>query len=765
MQTGTLMRVSTRITLAAAVLAAFLSCASQSGSDSDTPVTKNVRDPISLATGLPGDVAADDGLSSISIGPLSSGEGPWLVHAEDASDVQVTADPVVGLNFAPKQLSLGSRSSSRLLMPLKNPVSTGRARMSFNVAFLKDTQPPSFSISFVDRGGNRGPSVQFDMSQWSGNGRALVSAPNGPALPLPPVVSKKSSAYPPYAKAFFSTIRLAADLDNGIYTFERNLELARDEYNPANAREYAFSPKGPFTALEISVPKQTAATGRIYLSSVVAEDNVMSSSELDRLIMERRSGLKRAAPIPASRPDMPANTDAFKGAVIWQTNPVIHTPNGKFSEYSRLIPRLKDLGVTAVYFVPLWKSNTSPVGGLIGFPIHDGYSLNPAFGNEASFRALVSELHGNGMKVIVDFAFHSAAWSSRLVREHPEWFVKEPGEAFFDGYQKPFQRMRWIYMYRLDFGYEQVRKSVASMMAHWVREYDIDGFRLDMAYTMFDSSTLPGPYRASWGDFRAVDVMRRLKEEVERVKPGVVFLSESANPGMIRNGADMEYSGFWRLRDRLKECASGTMDFREIVTVVNKSIPGEFDDTGMFMWGLETHDFEPAAVHGAAQQDGFGLERSRLYMSLVSTIPGAIVLFGGQEEGDRFFYQNGFGEAVVDLHNVKQAPVEGMYELYKRLLGLRSRMALHEGHPSEVIDLEPVSPGVAAYLRKTSAGSFAVMLNHSSNVTPVRMKAPEGFDGAGPFPAIDLLTGAQLMVDRVEDVELAPWSALLVVLQ
>lgn len=765
MSQGRLLRISTKIALAASVLVMALSCASQSGSDAEAITAKGVQDPIYLDAGFPGEVEAEDGLSSLRPGTLSSGNGPWQVYAQDPGDVQVTADPSVGLNYAPKQIALGSSGATRLVLPLKSALSTGRAKVSFNLAFLKDTQPPSFSVSLADMDGKKGPSVRFDLDQWSRNGKAFVSAAGSPAIPLVPFVSGKSSAYPPYSRAFLSTIRLVADLDSGVFTFERNLEFARENYKPSNDREYLFSGKGPFTAVEITVPKNPATTGRVFLSSVVAEGNVMSSGELDRLMLERRMSLKKAAPLPDSRPDMPRNTKDLNGAVIWQTNPVIHTPNGRFDEYNKLIPRLRELGVTMVYFVPLWKSNTSPVGGLIGFPIHDGYSLNPAFGEPASFRALVSELHRSGIKVIVDFAFHSVAWSSPMVREHPEWLVKEPGEAFYDGYQKPLERKRWIYMYRLDFEFEQVQQAVASMMKHWVREYDIDGFRLDVAHTMFNSSTLPRTYTARGVRYRAVDVVRRLKEEVAKAKPGVIFLAESANPGMTRNGADLEYSGFWRLRSKLKDCSSGQMDFRDIVNTVSQSIPGEFDDTGLFLWGLETHDFEPATVAGPEPQDGFGLERSRLYMSLISTIPGAVVIFGGQEEGDRFFYQNGFGDSMLNVHSVKQAPVEGMYAFYRRLFDLRRTLALNEGHPSEVIDLKPDSPDVAAYIRETPTGVYSVVLNHSSNAAEASLKVPARFSGAGPFMAVDLVTGASQQLKSVESVNVQPWSALLITLK
>jgi len=730
------------------------------------PAVVAAQDSIYMSLGLPGRLASDGDVSGAALGPLKNGQTAWKVSAEDPTDVQVAEDPRVSLNLEPRQLALTSRGASRLTLPFDKEVSSGRVRVSLNLSFLKDHEPPSFSIYLVDAQGRKGPSVIFDFRFWKTLAKAMAVAQNCTPIQITPFISKKSAAYPPYSKAFLSTIRIVFDFDQRTFILERNLEYANDDYQPDRALLYHFdSEAGPFTAIEIDVPSDPASTGAVYLGAVSVEDSLVSSSELDRIISDKRKVMDRASNQYKFFGEMPQDPDAFRKEVIWQTNPVIHTPNGKFIEYYPLIPRLKDLGVTMVYFVPVWKSNTSAVGGLIGFPIHDGFSVNPAFGHDNYLRDLVAELHRNNIKVIADFAFHSVAWSSPIVREHPEWLVKEAGGGFFNGYTKPLERMRWIYMYRLDLGLEEVQKGISSMMSHWVGDYGLDGFRLDMAYTMFDSTTLPMGYRIRWPEFKADNVIRRLREDVDKVRPGVLFLTESANPGLLRNGSDLDYSGFWRLRRKLKDCSNEKMAFRDIVNVVSSEIPGEFPETKLFLWGLETHDFEPSVNHGTAEREGFGVEKTKIYMSLISTIPGAIVIFGGQEEGDRFYYQEGYGASLGNIYGVRQKPVAGMYDFYKRIFKMRNDFRLYEGSLSDVVDLKPDSPDVAAYIRVTSSGVYIIVINHSSGNKQVRLQVPSKYSGLKPAWSVDLESGNEQNINSIESIAVTQWSARLIVLQ
>lgn len=724
------------------------------------PQMSYAKDSLALSTVFFGtSTLAESNFDKITVGPLKDKEQGWRVNTEKALDVAVIKNNRVSFNLSPHLLALKGSSRSRLTLPFKQVVSEGRVRLSFNLFFLLSEPPPSVVITLRDEKGQTGPSVRIDASSGKNNDVGSLSTIGGKPFPLKRFISPLSSASPRHGSDIVqATVRIVADLDDKNFTIEQNLDFARSEYRTADVPIHPFAnTSNSLSSLQVDV--EPGRKGTMYLNSIVVEGPIPSSRDIDELIASKRIAMSKtvmSAAIPR-KSQFPQNVDGFRDAIIWQTNPVVHTPDGLLNQYVDLIPRLKDLGINMVYFVPLWKSNTSPVGGLIGFPINDGYSLNPAFGDDVSFKSLIKKLHENNIKVIVDFAFHSAAWSSPLLRQHPEWFVKIPGGTFFDGfYQKGGygEQKRWIYMYRLDYTYDVVQSAIIDMMKYWVKEFDIDGFRLDVAFQMSNSSTLPLEYRVKWGSsYESFDIIRRMKFEVGKLKPGILFLTESANRGMVENGSDLEYSGYWRLRKAFKECSEGRSDFRNIVNVL-RDITTAFSDTKLFLWGLETHDYEPSTIMDKGPSGGFGLPKSKLYMSLISALPGAIVMFGGQEEADRWYYQDGW---------YPKREESAIYNFYKRCFETRRKLRFSEGYVGDIIDMRPDSNTIAAFLRSTSVGQFILVINQSADSKIVSLKVPTNLNGRRIVEKLNLTDGGETPENQSIEtpINIGPYTALI----
>src|SRR5512146_3090484 len=71
----------------------------------------------------------------------------------------------------------------------------------------------------------------------------------------------------------------------------------------------------------------------------------------------------------------------------------------RFVDARSLVPYLRALGVTHCYASPLLKART---GSPHGYDITDHNSLNPEIGSEEEFQSLISELHANGMALLLD---------------------------------------------------------------------------------------------------------------------------------------------------------------------------------------------------------------------------------------------------------------------------------------------------------------------------------------------------------------------------
>ncbi|MCR5735338.1 MAG: cyclomaltodextrinase [Lachnospiraceae bacterium] len=152
------------------------------------------------------------------------------------------------------------------------------------------------------------------------------------------------------------------------------------------------------------------------------------------------------------------------------------------------IPHLKKLNVNAVYFSPVFESDTH------GYNTRDYTKIDVRLGTNEDFAEVVKKLHENGIKVILDgvfnhvgrgfFAFQdvlSKKWDSR----YKDWFnISFDGNSnyndglWYEGWEGHFD------LVKLNLRNEEVINHIFDAIKGWVNEFDIDGLRLDVAYCL-----------------------------------------------------------------------------------------------------------------------------------------------------------------------------------------------------------------------------------------------------------------------------------------
>lgn len=152
------------------------------------------------------------------------------------------------------------------------------------------------------------------------------------------------------------------------------------------------------------------------------------------------------------------------------------------------LPYIKELGVTGIYLLPVFLSNTNHK-----YNTFDYTQIDPDFGTEADMIELVQTAHEMGIRVMLDAVFNHSG------TEFAPWQdVWEKGEnsRYFDWFvihQKPFPRKHGSlrdgrfdgfafleYMPKLNTGNRSVQQYFASICAHWVQDWGIDGIRFDV---------------------------------------------------------------------------------------------------------------------------------------------------------------------------------------------------------------------------------------------------------------------------------------------
>lgn len=152
------------------------------------------------------------------------------------------------------------------------------------------------------------------------------------------------------------------------------------------------------------------------------------------------------------------------------------------------IPHIKNLGANAIYFSPVFESDTH------GYNTRDFRKIDVRLGTNEDFADVCQALHKEGIKVVLDGVFNHVGrgfWAFQDVLEkrwdspYKDWF-----HISFDGnsnYNDGLGYEGWEGNYdlvKLNLCHPDVKQHIFDSIRSWVEEFDIDGLRLDVAYCL-----------------------------------------------------------------------------------------------------------------------------------------------------------------------------------------------------------------------------------------------------------------------------------------
>ncbi|MGB8193507.1 MAG: alpha-amylase family glycosyl hydrolase, partial [Chitinophagaceae bacterium] len=162
---------------------------------------------------------------------------------------------------------------------------------------------------------------------------------------------------------------------------------------------------------------------------------------------------------------------------LYEVNLRQYTKEGSFKEFARELPRLKDMGVEVLWFMPITPISEKVRQGTLGsyYACSDYTSTNPEFGSVEDFKKLVQKAHALGLKVIIDWVANHTGWDHQWTVTHPEYYVRNAQGQFYD-------KHNWHDVIDLNYYNHHLRRAMIEAMEFWVTQCDIDGFRCDMAH-------------------------------------------------------------------------------------------------------------------------------------------------------------------------------------------------------------------------------------------------------------------------------------------
>jgi 1,4-alpha-glucan branching enzyme len=393
---------------------------------------------------------------------------------------------------------------------------------------------------------------------------------------------------------------------------------------------------------------------------------------------------------------------------------------------------VKDLGYTHVEFLPIQEH---PFLGSWGYQVTGYYAPTARYGSAADFMYLVDRMHQAGIGVIIDWV--------------PAHFPKDAhGLAFFDGtalYEhadpRKGEHKDWGTLI-FNFGRNEVRTFLISNALFWLKEYHIDGLRVDAVASMLylDYSRKAGEWvpniHGGNENLEAIDFLRRFNELAHQV-PGAVTIAEesTAFPGVSKPvylnglGFTMKWNMGW-MHDMLGYFALDPVFRKYHHNNITFSMLYAFTENFVLPVSHDEVVYGKRSLLSKMPGDVWQkFANVRAFLGYMYAHPGKKLLFMGSEIGDwnEWSHDRALPWELLqfDNHRKLQDYVRALNALY------HANPAMYEVDFSytgfEWVDFHDVEGSIISFLRRAGDGRFILFV---CNFTPVprwkyRVGAPD----------------------------------------
>lgn len=300
---------------------------------------------------------------------------------------------------------------------------------------------------------------------------------------------------------------------------------------------------------------------------------------------------------------------------------------------------LKELGITAIYLTPIFKSVSNHK-----YNTNDYMEIDPDFGTKEDLKKLVDEAHSLSIKIVLDAVFnHSGqdffAFKDLLLNQekskYKNWFHIKKFPVDFDSLEKLIKKKGWKdwyidektgedvmsyhtfahapYMPKLNTEDKELKEYLLEVAKYWIREFNIDGWRLDVANEVDHQF---------WREFRTA---------VKGVNPEAYIVGEiwhDSTPWLQGDQYDavMNYSLTFNMIKYFAKNEISTKEFREVLVTILMRYSRQVNEVMLNL--LDSHD--TARFINKANMDVRKLKIAELFMF---SFIGAPMLYYGTEIG------------------------------------------------------------------------------------------------------------------------------------
>jgi glycosidase len=291
-----------------------------------------------------------------------------------------------------------------------------------------------------------------------------------------------------------------------------------------------------------------------------------------------------------------------KASTIYEVNLRQYTHSGTIKEFTTHLPRLKQMGIDILWFMPVQPIGLEKRKGTLGsyYSIKDYTAVNPEFGTMEDFKKMVDEVHGLGMHIILDWVANHSSYDNVWIRKKPEWYTHDDKGNIIPPVAD------WSDVADLNYDQQELREAMINSMKFWIKEANIDGFRCDVAMEV------------------PMDFWQHAIDELQAIKSDIFMLAEAEGSHFHNDAFDMTYG--WNMHHQMNLVAQG----KKRPAVLDSIIIAEQKE-----YPKEAYRMQFTSNHDENSWNGTEFERmgeaAQLFAVYAATIPGMLLIYSGQE--------------------------------------------------------------------------------------------------------------------------------------
>lgn len=391
---------------------------------------------------------------------------------------------------------------------------------------------------------------------------------------------------------------------------------------------------------------------------------------------------------------------------------------GTFDGVRDKIPYLTELGIKTIWLMPIYPIGERDRKGSLGSPyaIKDYTSIDKNYGSSEDLNNLIKAVHDADMKLILDLVVNHMAVDSIYLQDNPEYFLQDDKGILTRKISE------WSDVIDLDYTNQELRSRIREIITYWVREFDVDGYRCDVA------GLVP------------LDFWEEVHSDLLKIKEDIFLLAEweSANLHLTAFHATYDWSTHFILEDIYR----GKRPAKDAVTwTLAKG--ANYPQNALPLRFTENHDLERT-------REKFGENSFYPFVVFNFILYGLPLIYCGQEIGS----QNNpilFEKDPIEWNRGNSK----ILDFYKRLIKLRQKypafssrdLTIHRNDkPDNIVSIE----------KSDRNSKILAILNFSNKQLMVNIELSDSYHNDDQIE--DLYLGKRLSRSDLENLKIEPYG-------